>query len=373
MFQAYANGRNDGLEPPRAPLLLRLEAILGRLRTKWECLAWVASALGAATLLRLAAGLITTGVPFAFYFPAVSLIALFTGWQCGMVAVLASTIVAWFLFVPPIYTLHAPTFPQALTLLFWFVVASAQVFIASFLRTALQRALWSETRYRKLLEQQKLVTDHRDIQIGELRHRLKNLLTVIAALAKSSKDRHATREVEAFLSRFLGRLHALGAAADLVLAGGRRVSIECSALLRATLAPFIEESSSQFEIFGPELLLSEETGGTLGLAFHELATNALKYGALSRDTGRVSVNWSVTPLDGDYERIEVVWRERGGPPSTPPGKEGFGTRLIRSVAARERDGEVQISYDPAGFSCCIAFVRITRAVQPVAARREAAE
>jgi two-component sensor histidine kinase len=344
-------------------LLLRLEAVLAKQRTKWECLAWLAGALGAATLLRAAAGLITTGFPFAFYFPAVSVIAVFTGWRCGMIAVFASAAIAWFLFVPPVYTLHPPTPQQGLILLVWLVIASAQVFIAAFLRSALQRALWSETRYRTLLDEQKQVTGHREIQIGELRHRLKNLLTVIEALAKSSKDRHATPEVQTFLSRFLGRLHALGAAADLVLAGGRQVSIECGTLVRATLAPFMEEPS-RFDFSGPELYLSEETGGTLGLAFHELATNALKYGALTRDTGRVSIDWAAARFDAQTERVEIVWRERGGPPPTPPEKEGFGTRLIRSVAAREREGEVQISYDPAGFSCCIAFLRPVPSFQP---------
>jgi two-component sensor histidine kinase len=355
---AYTDGEEDGVPRPRSTLLLRIEAMLARQRTKWECLAWLISALGAATLLRMAAGLITAGVPLAFYFPAVSVVAIFTGWRCGMVAVAASAAIAWFLFVPPVYTLHPPTLPQGLILLVWFVIASAQVFIAAFLRSALQRALSSETRYRTLLDKQKQVTGHRDIQIGELRHRLKNLLTVIEALAKSSRRRQPTHEEQAFLHRFLGRLHALGAAADLVLAGGRQVSIECGTLVRATLSPFMEEQP-RFDFSGPELHLSEETGSTLGLALHELATNALKYGALTRESGRVSVSWSRTPFDAEAERVEIVWQEHGGPPPTRPEKEGFGTRLIRSVAARERDGEVQISYDPAGFSCCIAFLRQT--------------
>lgn len=366
---AYTDGEEDGVPRPRPTLLLRIEAVLAKQRTKWECLAWLASALGAATLVRMAAGLITSGVPFAFYFPAVSVVAIFTGWRCGLIAVFASAAIAWFLFVPPLYTLHAPALQQGLTVIVWFVIASAQVFIAAFLRSALQRALWSETRYRTLLNEQKQVTGHREIQIGELRHRLKNLLTVIEALAKSSKDRHATPEVQTFLSRFLGRLHALGAAADLVLAGGRRVSIECGTLVRATLSPFMEERP-RFNFLGPELHLSEQTGSTLGLALHELATNALKYGALTRDTGRVSIEWTATRLDAQMERVEILWREHGGPPPTPPEKEGFGTRLIRSVAAREREGEVQISYDPAGFSCCIAFLRPAPSSQsePAAAR-----
>jgi two-component sensor histidine kinase len=189
-----------------------------------------------------------------------------------------------------------------------------------------------------------------------LRHRLKNLLTIIDALAKNSRSKLDGPEVEAFQKRFLGRLHALGAAADLVLAG-KNVTVECGAIVRATLAPFMEENAARFLISGPELHLSEETGGTLGLAIHEMATNALKYGALSAQAGKVFIRWGVLPADAGEERVEIEWTERGGPRPVPPSKEGFGTRLIRTVPARERRGEVDIAYEAGGFTCRIAFLR----------------
>src|SRR6185312_567273 len=160
----------------------------------------------------------------------------------------------------------------------------------------------------------KLASDRRDLMIGELRHRLKNLLTIIDALAKSSRPRvESGTEIDGFLKRFLGRLHALGAAADLVLAG-KRVAVDCGAIVRATLSPFMQDNAARILISGPDMQLSEQTGGTLGLAVHELATNALKYGALSTDAGRVFVRWSVTPLGDGDERVEIEWKERGGPP-----------------------------------------------------------
>jgi len=222
------------------------------------------------------------------------------------------------------------------------------------------------------IHEHKVSSDRREIVIGELRHRLKNLLTIIDALAKNSRSKLDGAEVEAFLKRFLGRLHALGAAADLFLAG-RNVDVEYGAIVRATLSPFIEENGTRFILSGPELLLSEETGGTLGLAIHEMATNALKYGALSMEGGKVFIRWSVLPVNNGAERIEIEWKERGGPRPVPPNREGFGTRLIRSVPARERSGEVQIAYDADGFSCRIAFVRVGDGTPVGAPARDAAE
>ncbi len=149
--------------------------------------------------------------------------------------------------------------------------------------------------------------------IGEARHRLKNLVTIIDALAKYSKQRNAepSAELDAFLKRFLGRLHALGAAADLVLAGQHQY-VEIGPLIRATLAPFLEERAQRFRIEGPDVTLSEATGGSLALAIHELATNALKYGALTVPDGYVTIGWRGTDMP-EGERIAIDWKEHGGP------------------------------------------------------------
>ncbi|MGH6872154.1 MAG: sensor histidine kinase [Rhizomicrobium sp.] len=199
--------------------------------------------------------------------------------------------------------------------------------------------------------------------IGEARHRLKNLVAIIEGLAKFSRRRggEPSPELEDYLRRFLGRLHALGAAGDLVIAGGHK-ELEAGSLIRATLAPFLEEKTGRFTIDGPELLLSEATGGSLALAMHELATNALKYGALSEPGGRVTIVWTATPGE-DGERVNLEWRETGGPSPGEPDRKGFGSRVIESVPARERNGEVVMDYRPEGLFCRIAF---TRAPQPAA-------
>ncbi len=110
------------------------------------------------------------------------------------------------------------------------------------------------------VHESKLSRERDELLVGEARHRLKNLVTIIDALAKYSKQRNAepNAELDAFLKRFLGRLHALGAAADLVLAGQHQY-VEIGPLIRATLAPFLEEQAQRFRIEGPDVTLSEAT------------------------------------------------------------------------------------------------------------------
>jgi PAS domain S-box-containing protein len=200
----------------------------------------------------------------------------------------------------------------------------------------------------------RLARDRREMVIGELRHRLKNLFTIIGSLAQSSRPRNAP-EVDQFIDKLMGRLHALSAAADLVMARGR-VSLEFGEAVRATLAPFMEERSSRMSIDGPSLELQEETGAAIALAIHELATNAIKYGALSVPDGKVNLSWWRNPVpEGD--RVEIVWKETGGPQCSPPEQSGFGSRVIKFAASREKSGEVMLDYPPEGLFCRISFVK----------------
>jgi PAS domain S-box-containing protein len=200
----------------------------------------------------------------------------------------------------------------------------------------------------------KLARDRREIVIGELRHRLKNLFTIIGSLAQSSRPRNVP-EVDQFIGKLTGRLHALSAAADLVMARGR-VSLEFGEVARATLAPFMEERSSRMSVEGPPLELPEETGAAIALAIHELATNAIKYGALSVPEGKVSLSWWRNPVP-DGERVEIVWKETGGPQCSPPEQMGFGSRVIKFAASREKSGEVTLDYPEEGLFCRISFVK----------------
>ena len=154
MIQASASGAADRAppdSPDRSPLL-RLAFLLVRHRSALSCGGWLLSALAAATLLRIAAGLFTGGVPLVFYLPAVMIVTLFAGWETGIAALVAATLLAWFLFVPPTFSWHAPTHAEAITLALWGCIAGTQIAIAHVLRLALQRVVQSDTRYRRLLQ-----------------------------------------------------------------------------------------------------------------------------------------------------------------------------------------------------------------------------
>jgi two-component sensor histidine kinase len=114
-------------------------------------------------------------------------------------------------------------------------------------------------------------------------------------------------------------------------------------LMRAQLAHFADLVGSRIGLDGPKLHLNAAAAQAVGLAIHELSTNAGKYGALSTDAGRVDIHWQI---DGDL--FEMSWVERNGPPVRVPDRRGFGSTVIETMATRAVDGEVQLDYDSAG-------------------------
>lgn len=200
----------------------------------------------------------------------------------------------------------------------------------------------------------KLAAERHDILVGELRHRLKNLMSVIGGLATSSKPQ-GEPVVDSYVRKFLGRLQALTTAGDLLLANGRNL-VEAGDVARATLKPFMEDGSGRIRIIGPKVVLSQETGGAFGLGIHELATNAIKYGALSVPDGTVTLIWRIEP-QGQDECIVIEWKESGGPPVATPLREGFGTRILEFVPVREKNGNTAIEYQPDGLYVRISFAR----------------
>jgi two-component sensor histidine kinase len=167
---------------------------------------------------------------------------------------------------------------------------------------------------------------------------VKNVLAAVQALAVQTARR--TTSLEAFLQNFSGRLKAMGSANELLTAArwrGAAIDHLAAAELGA-LAP------GQATWEGPELFLTPRAANALALGLHELAANAVKFGALSLDTGRVRVRWTKTS-DGGFE---LIWAETGGPTVSAPGKRGFGSTLLEEVTSRELNGATSIDYRPAG-------------------------
>ncbi len=191
-----------------------------------------------------------------------------------------------------------------------------------------------------------------DILAGEMRHRAKNLIPLIEGIGRLSRPKNKP-DVDEYIDAFLGRLTALLRAGDVILSTTNRTA-DLRTVLDMTLAPFQDElSPERFVLSGPPVALSERSAGSLALAIHELATNAIKYGALSTQSGSVSLTWDLTP--GVRKRFTMDWKEKGGPRVTPPAAEGFGGRVIRHSVAHEPNGHIALDYSPEGLHCRFEF------------------
>ena len=172
----------------------------------------------------------------------------------------------------------------------------------------------------------------------EMNHRAKNMLGLVQAIARQT----ATRNPEEFIERFSERIQALSANQELLVRDEWK-GVETEDLVRTQLAPFADLIGSRIVVQGPELRLKATAAQAIGLALHELATNAGKYGALSMDTGRVDIRWAT---DGDI--FTMSWVERDGPPVSAPKRRGFGTVVMQEMAEDTVDGTVDLDYAPSG-------------------------
>jgi PAS domain S-box-containing protein len=174
----------------------------------------------------------------------------------------------------------------------------------------------------------------------EINHRAKNILSVVHAIAHQT----ATRDPERFVERFSERIQALSANQDLLVRNEWN-GVEIADLVPAQLAHFAGIIGSRIVMHGPQLRLKAASAQAIGLALHELATNAGKYGALSTYNGRVDIGWGT---EGDT--FTISWTESNGPPVSAPKRRGFGTIVIEAMAARSVGGTVQLDYAPSGLT-----------------------
>ena len=196
------------------------------------------------------------------------------------------------------------------------------------------------------ITERKLADQHRELLINELNHRVKNTLAVVQSMASQTfRDPRVPLETRA---AFEGRLMALSTAHDL-LTRENWASARLQNVIEDALRPFGVEH--RFDLSGPDIRIGPKAAVSLALGLHELATNAVKYGALSRDAGQVSVEWQVS--DGTPAMFRLTWRERGGPEVVPPSRKGFGSRLVRQGLAGELGGTVTVDYEPEGVCCAV--------------------
>jgi two-component system CheB/CheR fusion protein len=179
--------------------------------------------------------------------------------------------------------------------------------------------------------------------IGELNHRVKNMLAVVAALARQTLKKTADKPEYA---TFLGRLQALASAYDLLTRDGWG-DVPLRDVVVSEMEPYIGRQEGRLVFEGRDVLLRPRAALALGMVVHELATNAVKYGALSVPEGRVTVSWEVRGRNKDAALL-VHWREVGGPEVMAPSHEGFGSKLITQQIRYELRGDAVVNYLPTG-------------------------
>jgi two-component sensor histidine kinase len=180
----------------------------------------------------------------------------------------------------------------------------------------------------------------------ELNHRVKNTLANVLSIVALTRRRSA--DLDDFAESLTGRIRALSATHDL-LSQSDWTNAPIAEIVRSELAPYMADSDPHVTMSGPDISLAPNDAMSLGLAIHELATNAAKYGALSVDTGQVLIEWRLL----SPEIAELHWREAGGPAVQAPSKRGFGRDLLEKIVAHELQSKVDLRFDAGGVECTL--------------------
>lgn len=196
--------------------------------------------------------------------------------------------------------------------------------------------LFNDVSARKRQEQ------HTEMVMRELNHRSKNLLALVEAVARQTASSHVTD----FLPRFGERVRALASSHDLLFQHAWQ-AVPIEDLIRSQLAHFSDLVGSRIAFAGPVLMITADAAQALGMAFHELATNAAKYGALSNDAGCILIAWGVQGTGAD-RHLSLRWTEQGGPAVAKPAQRGFGSKVTTEMVQASTGGDVTVQYETTG-------------------------
>lgn len=283
------------------------------------------------------------GFPYLTFFPAVILTGFCFGIRPALMNAVISAAVAWYFFIGPVGTFDL-TLQSITALAFFFLVIGIDLGLLQLLLAAYSTQVKVRDELARNLKLQQLVSE-------EVDHRMKNLLATTSGLISLSQ-RHAATPKE-LGTQLRQRIQAMGHSINLLrgsLHGGKADMREA---ILAALEPLGLAEGERLAFDGPPLSLNGATIISLSLICHELGTNALKYGALSVEGGRILVSWRIVPAtgadeDAADEMIELVWKEIGGPPVGSPSRQGFGTELVTRMASSFGGGPSQMDYAPDG-------------------------
>ncbi len=198
------------------------------------------------------------------------------------------------------------------------------------------------------ISEQRRREEHIRFIVDELSHRTKNLLAVVIAIANQTA--HHAGDVKQYQAHLLQRLRALAHCHDLLVKDNWH-GASVRDLVAAQMRPFDETSANRIDADGPHIVLKPDAVQHLGLALHELATNASKHGALSGTEGAVSIRWHID----ETGQVHFHWREQGGPSVRAPQRRGFGHVVIEQIVPRALNGRGKLDFAPAGVHWTFAF------------------
>ena len=291
-----------------------------------EALAVALVCLGAATILRLMGGWTNSDFLFATYFPAILAAGLLAGIPAALGVTIASTIIVRLFFVPSYLHASSQNYGELVDFLMYLISAALTISFAHCCRVVLKRL------HKRNLTNETLAK--------ELQHRSKNVCAVIDVIIRKSLADEPERANKVF-----GRIKAMMHANELLTASQPQL-LTVKQLLLEAFAPYGED---RLQAFGPEITLHPDVARHLILLVHELVTNAVKYGSLSRLSGRVMVDWRE---DGDA--IVLAWKEIDGPRVESPQRVGFGSHLV-AACIKALSGTMQQKFAPDGFICSVSF------------------
>ncbi|PZQ60985.1 MAG: hypothetical protein DI570_13270 [Phenylobacterium zucineum] len=293
-----------------------------------------AACLALAIVLRLAMNpLIGGGVPYVTAFPLMLVASLLGGRPAGLTFLIAAPIAVIYFVVPPsdAFSPHAADWIGAAAFL-----ASGGV------------VLWLCDMLESTVRDLETAHSQEHLLVLELHHRVKNMLAIVQSLA--AQTFRASGNSPDFKAAFTDRLVALGRAQN-VLDAGSDTTLPLTELVRRIVEPFLGEELRRLSLDGPDVEIRRDVVVDLALCLHELGTNATKHGALSNTDGCIEVRWRRLNAD----RLELTWRESGGPPVTPPTADGFGARLLARGVSRKARPQVDTDYRPEGLVWTVRF------------------
>ena len=282
--------------------------------------------LASATLIRFTAGWASADLRFSMYLPAILAAGLLAGAPAAIAVGIAAVVIVIWAFIPPYFEFKWFAPAEQLNVLFNVIPYLITVYFAYYCRVVLLR-LRQRERANKLLSK-------------ELEHRSNNVFAVVEAIVQRTLA-HDAKSAEAIIGRF----HSVRHANELLL-GKKSESVTINTLLRQEFSPY---GDGRLIPSGPEFEIEPEDARHLILLFHELVTNAAKYGSLSRPNGQVFVNWEWNGI-----AAALRWKERGGPAIATPKAMGFGTQLIRTCV-QALSGTIDKRFETDGLDCSLVL------------------